>query len=161
MSVALPIVVAMLAGCSGGGEEPVARFEVPTPAAGSSTRPPQVSSKLKPPPPARMFAGTQSTIGELARYCKGSTCNEGRTGSPNAYLEAPTGAFVVFSLGETPLEAVAEVRIKTGEQPGIVRLNPSTLMVFNHGLGRGKYLVDLVIRWRSSDARWRFGLTVT
>jgi hypothetical protein len=160
--VALGLAAASMAACSGG-DKPAATFEVGSPNPTSTVRSAasQVpASKLKPPPPARMFAGTQSTIGQLARYCKGSACAQAG-GAPDAYLTAPTGAFVVFSLGETPVEAVAEVRVRTGEQPGVVRLNPNTLMVFNHGLGRGKYLVDLVVRWRGSDARWRFGLSVT
>ena len=29
------------------------------------------------------------------------------------------------------------------------------------GLSPGRYLVDLVVRWRTSEARWRFGLKVS
>ncbi|MGH2726489.1 MAG: hypothetical protein ACRDKS_05885 [Actinomycetota bacterium] len=105
-----------------------------------------------------MFAGTASVTGQLTRYCK-SSCMVDDPAAPT-YLKAPTGAFVVFTLGETPVTAVAEVRVKEGEKPGIVTLGPSTLMVFNHGLGQGKYLVDLFVRWRASEARWRFGLRV-
>jgi hypothetical protein len=108
-----------------------------------------------------MFAGTQSVLGQLTRYCKNATCVVDAPKPPKAYLAAPSGAFVVFALGETPVEARAEVRAKPSEQPGIVTLTPSTLIVFDFGLGRGAYLVDLVVRWRASDARWRFGLSVS
>lgn len=77
------------------------------------------------------------------------------------YLNAPGGAFVVFTLGETPQTAIAEIRTTPNEKPGTVTLSPSTLMVFNHGLGEGRYLVDLFVRWKSSEARWRFGLKIT
>ena len=73
----------------------------------------------------------------------------------------PSGAFVLFTLGEIPQAAVAEVRVRSNEKPGTVTLSPSTTMVFNYGLGEGKYLVDLYVRWKASEARWRFGLNVT
>ena len=100
-------------------------------------------------------------LGQLTRYCKNSQCVVEAPKAPNVFLPAPSGAFVVFSLGETPVEARAEVRVKPSEQPGVVTLNPNTLMVFDFGLGKGSYLVDLVVRWRSSEARWRFGLRVS
>jgi hypothetical protein len=105
-----------------------------------------------------MFAGTASVTGQLTRYCK-SSCMVDAPSAPT-YLKAPVGAFVLFTIGETPIAAVAEVREKEGEKPGTVTLSPSTLMVFDHGLGQGRYLVDLVVKWRASEARWRFGLRV-
>ena len=117
------------------------------------------AGKLKTPPPARMFAGTASVTGQLTRYCK-SSCVVSSPSAPD-YLSAPSGAFVVFTLGETPQTAVAEVRATASDEPGTVKLSPSTLMVFDHGLGQGRYLVDLLVRWKASEARWRFGLRVT
>jgi hypothetical protein len=77
------------------------------------------------------------------------------------YLASPSGSFVVFTLGEVPIDAVALVRSRSSEQPATVHLTAGSLMVFNHGLSTGRYLVDLQVRWRTSDARWRFGLNVT
>lgn len=156
------LVLAMGACDGGGATEGAGTFDVPTSKAAS---PPKsgatvAAGKLKPPAPARMFAGTASVVGQLTRYCK-STCVVSDPSAPGSYLKAPSGAFVLFTLGESPQTAVAEVRVKEGEKPGIVTLNPGTTMVFNHGLGQGRYLVDLLVRWRSSEARWRFGLTVT
>jgi len=106
-----------------------------------------------------MFAGTASIVGQLTRYCKGP-CMEPAAHSPD-YLSAPGGSFVVFTISEAPVEASAQVRVTSGEQPALVRLSPGSLMVFNHGLGEGRYLVDLIVRWKASEARWRFGLNVT
>ncbi|MGH2785812.1 MAG: hypothetical protein ACRDJ1_11160 [Actinomycetota bacterium] len=161
----LPLIAIVLAlsaaGCSGGDKSDAGTFDVGTPTgAASAGAPPTVAAgKLKAPPPARMFAGTRSVTGQLTRYCK-SSCVVSSPTAPD-YLNAPTGAFVVFTLGETPQTAVAEIRATASEDPGTVTLNPSTLMVFDHGLGQGRYLVDLLVRWKSSEARWRFGLKVT
>lgn len=150
------------AACGGGDDAPAAgTFDVGTPtgAAAVGNRPTVAAGKLKTPPPARMFAGTASVTGQLTRYCK-SSCVVSSAAAPD-YLSAPSGAFVVFTLGETPQTAVAEVRATASEDPGTVTLSPSTLMVFDHGLGQGRYLVDLLVRWKTSEARWRFGLRVT
>ena len=160
MCVAVLVFVA--AACGSGDEEPGAgTFDVGTPtgAASTGTRPTVAAGKLKTPPPARMFAGTHSVTGQLMRYCK-SSCVVSPATAPD-YMNAPDGAFVVFTLGETPQTAVAEVRTAASEDPGTVTLSPSTLMAFDHGLGQGRYLVDLVVRWKSSEARWRFGLRIT
>ncbi len=151
-----------LAGCSGGDKPAGAgTFDVESPKAAGTTKsvPTVAAGKLKPPTAARMFAGTASVTGQLTRYCK-SSCVVADPTAPT-YLKAPAGAFVVFTLGEVPVTALAEVRVKEGEKPGTVSLSPSTLMVFNHGLGQGTYLVDLFVRWQTSEARWRFGLRVT
>lgn len=155
-------LVFVLGGCNSGNKEGASgTFEVgtpkstATPAQGSTVAP----GKLKTPSPARMFAGTQSVTGQLTRYCK-SSCVVA-TATDLAYLKAPTGAFVLFTIAELPVTAVAEVRATPSEKPANVTLNPSTVMVFNHGLGQGTYLVDLFVRWRSSEARWRFGLKIT
>ena len=156
------VLLALAAGACGGGDDTGAgTFDVdsPTGAASPGTRPTVAAGKLKTPPPARMFAGTRSVIGQLTRYCK-SSCVVTPAAAPD-YLNAPGGAFVVFTLGETPQAAVAEIRASASEKPATVSLSPSTLMVFDHGLGQGRYLVDLFVRWRSSEARWRFGLRVT
>lgn len=148
--------------CSGGNPEPAAgTFDLPTSKAsgGRPTTPATVpAGRLRAPTAARMFAGTKSVVGQLTRYCKGS-CTEAAAAKLD-FLSAPTGAFVLFTLGESPLEAIAEVRGRSTEKPGVVTLSPSSLMVFNHGLGQGRYLVDLLVRWRTSEARWRFGLEV-
>ena len=131
---------------------------------GSSTpaaRAPAQASKPKDPAPARMFAGTQSVLGQVLRYCKRSSCTDHEPRAPASYLAAPSGTFVVFAVAEAPANAVAEVRVQTKDQPSTVTLNPSTLMVFNFGLGKGNYLVDLVAHWKDAEARWRFGLTVS
>ena len=156
------VLVLAATACGGGNEDPAAgTFDVPTPtgAASSGTRPTVAAGKLKTPPPARMFAGTASVTGQLTRFCR-SSCIVSSPAAPD-YLRAPAGAFVVFTLGETPQSAVAEIRAAASEDPGTVALTPSTLMVFDHGLGQGRYLVDLFVRWKSSEARWRFGLRVT
>ena len=70
------------------------------------------------------------------------------------------GQITTFAIGAAPVEAHAEVRIHPSDQPSTVDLNPGTLMVFDHNLGPGRYLVDLIVQWSSSTARWRFGLTV-
>jgi hypothetical protein len=160
--LALVLALVLMVACDGGGTKDAAgTFDVPTTKTATPPKPGATvaAGKLKPPAPARMFAGTASVTGHLTRYCK-STCVVSDPSAPD-YLKAPSGAFVLFTLGESPQTAVAEVRVKEGEKPGIVTLNPSTTMVFNHGLGQGRYLVDLFVRWRSSEARWRFGLTVT
>ena len=156
------IVLGLVAASCGGGDEPGAgTFDVGTPTGEASpgTRPTVAAGKLKAPPPARMFAGTRSVVGQLTRYCK-SSCVVTSPTAPD-YLNAPGGAFVVFTLGETPQTAVAEIRASSSEKPATVALSPSTLMVFDHGLGQGRYLVDLFVHWRSSEARWRFGVRVT
>jgi hypothetical protein len=107
-----------------------------------------------------MFAGTASQVGQLTRYCKNATCEESTPRAP-AYLSSPAGAFVLFTLAETPVEARTEVRTGPSDrQPALMKLSPSTLMVFNHGLTEGRYLVDLFVTWRTSEARWRFGISV-
>ena len=151
-----------LGACNGGGKQGAAgTFDVgsPTSAAAPSHGATVAAGKLKAPAPARMFAGTSSVTGQLTRYCK-STCIVSDPATPT-YLKVPSGAFVLFTLGEIPQAAVAEVRVRSNEKPGTVTLNPSTTMVFNYGLGEGKYLVDLYVRWKTSEARWRFGLNVT
>lgn len=151
-----------LSACGGGDEKPDAgTFDVqsPTTAASGGVRPTVAAGKIKTPAPAKLFAGTRSVSGQLTRYCK-TSCVVSAPAAPD-YLSAPAGAFVVFTLGETPQSAVAEVRTTSNEEPGTVTLSPSTLMVFNHGLGEGRYLVDLFVKWKSSEARWRFGLKVT
>lgn len=158
----LVVVLALAAaGCSGGDPEGSGTFDVGTPKGATSPDAggTVAAGKLKPPPPARMFAGTASVTGQLTRYCR-SQCMES---DPEAldYLKAPSGSFVIFTLGEVPQAAVAEVRVRENEEPGTVTLSPSTTMVFDYGLGKGRYLVDLVVRWKSSEARWRFGLSVT
>jgi hypothetical protein len=156
------VLLLCLGACDGGGKKSAAgTFDVGSPkgAAAPSPGATVAAGKLKPPAPARMFAGTSSVVGQLTRYCK-STCIVSDPASPT-YLKVPSGAFVLFTLGEIPQAAVAEVRVRSNEKPGTVTLNPSTTMVFNYGLGEGKYLVDLYVRWKASEARWRFGLTVT
>lgn len=98
--------------------------------------------------------------GQLTHYCKNTTCTDQQPRGP-AFVTAPAGALVLFTIGETPVEAVADISTRSGEEAGRVRLSPGSLMVFNHGLGKGRWLVDLVVRWSSSEARWRFGLSVT
>lgn len=149
------------AACDGGGRASPGTFAVsPSPKPPGGTAGPG-TGRLKPPSSARMFAGTESLVGALTRYCDGSACLEPPEVRPKRYLEAPEGGFVVFTLGAAPLAALAEVRSRPSEPPAKVPLSPGTLMVFNHGLGRGRYLVTLVVRWRASEAHWRFGLTVT
>jgi len=96
----------------------------------------------------------------LIHNCKNSACEESAAQTPT-YLVVPSGsAFVLFTVGESPLDARAEVRVRPSERPSTVNLEPHSLMVFNLGLGPGRYLVDLFVRWRSSEARWRFGLSL-
>jgi hypothetical protein len=116
--------------------------------------------RLRAPAPARLFAGTASVLGRLTHYCKNSTCEESEVRTPVFLAVPPGSSFVLFTIGETPLEAHAEVRVSPSERPSTVKLEPGSLMVFNHGLVRGRYLVDLFVRWRSSEARWRFGLSL-
>ena len=156
------VLLLCVGACGGGGTKSDAgTFDVGTPkgAAAPSQGATVAPGKLKPPAPARMFAGTSSVTGQLTRYCK-SSCVVSDPATPT-YLKVPSGAFVLFTLGEIPQTAVAEVRVHSNEKPGTVTLNPSTTMVFNYGLGEGKYLVDLYVRWKTSEARWRFGLNVT
>jgi len=106
-----------------------------------------------------MFAGTASVVGQLLHYCQDSSCADLPSGSLT-YLSVGGGAIVLFALGQAPLEAVAEIRTRPSEKPATVHLDPGDLMVFDHGLGSGRFLVDLVCRWRTSEARWRFGVDV-
>lgn len=158
------MLLALVVACSGSGDLG-SRFDVPTPTARSTVQgslPPRAvtAGKLKPPTPARMFAGTASQVGQLTRYCKNATCEQSTARTP-AFLSAPQGAFVLFTLGDTPLQARTEVRTGPSDaKPAIVKLEPGSLMVFNHGLVEGRYLVDLLVTWRSSEARWRFGIAV-
>jgi hypothetical protein len=160
----LASLLLLAAACRGGGGTGTATFEVPrrsgTPTARAALHT-VAPRELRPPEPARMFAGARSAVGQLVHYCRASRCADVEARAPAVYLAAPPGAFVLFTVAEAPVEARAEVRARPGEEPGIVELSPSTLMVFNHGLGRGRYLVDLVVRWRAGEARWRFGLEVT
>ncbi len=160
MCVALAL--AFLVSCSGG-DEKAGTFAV------STTTPPTTVPKsvktvapgrLRPPSAARLFAGTNSVAGQLTHYCKNATCADERPRTP-AFVTAPAGALVLFTIGETPVSAVADISTRAGEQAGRVRLSPGSLRVFNHGLGTGRWLVDLVVRWKGSEARWRFGLSVT
>jgi hypothetical protein len=160
--VAATLVLALAAACSGEGK--TGTFAVPTrtPASVPSQVPARTVApgRLRPPAPARLFAGTASNLGQLTHYCKNSICEEADPQTP-VFLVVPSGAsFVLFTIGETPLEARAEVRVRPSERPATVKLEPGTLMVFNHGLGEGRYLVDLFVRWRSSEARWRFGMNL-
>ena len=158
------LLLVFVTACSGGSDL-VARFDVSSPSPGGRARQAQpertiAAGKLKPPAAARMFAGTASQVGQLTRYCKNAACELGAASTPQ-YLTAPVGAFVLFTLGETPVEARTEVRTGPSDTiPAVVKLSPSTLMVFNHGLPVGRYLVDLLVTWRTSEARWRFGIAV-
>lgn len=162
IGVCATLGLAFLVACSGG-EEPKGTFAVPTtarPSVGATGRATVAPGKLRLPSTARLFAGTASVAGQLTHYCKNTTCTDQSPRTP-AFVKAPNGAFVLFTLGETPVDAVADVFTRNGEPAGNVRLTPGTLMVFNHGLGKGRWLVDLVVRWKASEARWRFGLTVS
>ena len=156
------LAFALTAACSGG-EEPTGTFAVPT-TSRPSVAPKSVTtvapSKLKPPTVARLFAGTRSAAGQLTHYCKDTTCTDQRARVP-AFVPAPSGSLVLFTLGIEPVEATAEITTTAGQRAGSVRLSPASLMVFDHGLGPGRWLVDLIVRWRASEARWRFGLTVS
>jgi hypothetical protein len=156
------LVLALLVACSGG-EKPAGTFAVPT-TARPTARPSGVTTvspaRLRLPAAARLFAGTNSAAGQLIHYCKNNLCTDQAPRAP-AFVPAPQGSFCEFTLGEAPLDAVADISTRAGEKAGTVRLSPGSLMVFNHGLGPGRWLVDLVVRWRSSEARWRFGLRVT
>ena len=160
--VCAALALAFLVACSGG-QEPKGTFAVqstnrPTPA--SAARETVAAGKLKLPSAARLFAGTASAAGQLTHYCKNEKCTDPSPRTP-AFVTAPNGAFVLFTIGETPVDAVADVFTRAGKEAGNVHLTPGTLMVFDHGLGKGRWLVDLVVRWKASEARWRFGLTVT
>lgn len=160
--VCAALALAFLVSCSSG-EEPAGTFAVPTtmrPSVAATSRATVAAGKLRLPSAARLFAGTASVTGQLTRYCKSETCTEQSPRAP-AFVTAPNGNFVLFTIGETPVDAVADVFTRAGKPAGNVRLTPGTLMVFDHGLGEGRWLVDLVVRWRASEARWRFGLTVT
>ena len=126
------------------------------PAAVKTTLP----GRLTPPAPARLFAGSASGLGQLIHYCRDSTCADVAAHAP-AYVTAPAGSYVLFSMYSTPLEAVAEVRTRPSETPVTVRLSPGYLMNFGQRLGSGRFLVDLVCRWGTSAARWRFGIILT
>lgn len=156
------LALAFLAACSGE-EEKTGTFAVPTttrPIAAPTAVKTVAPGRLRPPSAARLFAGTNSVVGQLTHFCRNATCTDQPPQSP-AFVNAPSGALVLFTIGETPVDAVADISTRTGEEAGRVRLSPGSLMVFNHGLGKGRWLVDLVVRWRSSEARWRFGLSVT
>jgi len=160
---AATLLLVFAGACSGGGN-PGGTFAVPTRSVASTPQPETVrtvaAGRLKPPAPARLFAGTASTLGQLIHFCKNSTCEESDPLTP-AYLAVSAGtSFVLFTIGESPLEARAEVRVRPSERPSSTKLGPGSLMAFNLGLGQGRYLVDLFVRWRSSEARWRFGLNV-
>jgi hypothetical protein len=160
----MTVLLALAAACSGGSDLG-AKFDVPAPTARSTARqsqPPRTVAvgKLRPPAVARMFAGTASQAGQLTRYCKNATCEESSPRTP-PFLSAPVGAFVLFTLGESPVQARTEVRTGPSDRsPALVKLEPGSLMVFNHGLVEGRYLVDLLVTWRTSEARWRFGISV-
>jgi hypothetical protein len=160
--VCAALALAFLVACSGGGE-PKDTFAVSTtgrPTSASTARETVAAGKLKLPSAARLFAGTASAAGQLTHYCKNEKCTDQSARVP-AFVTAPAGAFVLFTIGESPVHAVADVFTRTGEEAGNVQLTPGTLMVFNHSLGKGRWLVDLVVRWKASEARWRFGLTVS
>lgn len=151
----------LVVACSG---DKAGTFAVKTPNGKSSSaatpNTPAVSrGHLSPPSPARLFAGTNSGVGELLHYCKGSSC-EDLSARGLHYLVERSGQITTFALGPAPIEARAEVRTRPSEQPSMVTLNPGTLMVFDHGLSPGRYLIDLVVRWPTSAARWRFGLKI-
>jgi len=155
-------LLALAAACSGGNAGTFAvATKSPKPSAAATQQAAKVlTARIGRPSPARLFAGTNSVPGELLRYCKNGTCEDGFARSPR-YLSARGGSFAMFSLGSAPLEAAAEVRMRPSGRPSTVSLSPGDLMVFQYGLGPGRYLVDLVVRWRTAEARWRFGLTVT
>lgn len=157
------LLLVLVAACSGGAEG-AGKFVPATPTAASNAD--RGSQKTVPagrlgpePAPARLFAGTASAAGQLTRYCKNSTCQESDPRTP-AYLNAPSSSFTLFTVADVPLEAHVEVRVRPSEHPSTVTLEPGSLMVFNHGLGVGRYLIDLIVRWSSSEARWRFGLNI-
>jgi hypothetical protein len=156
------LALALLAGCSGGG--PGGTFAVPTTARPSARTTGSVAQKLpgklKPPSAARLFAGTNSVAGQLTHYCKGSDCEDASPRTPS-FIQAKDRTFVVFTVGSEPLAASAEIRERAADRPATVTLHPGSLMVFDHGLGPGRYLVDLYVRWRASEARWRFGMSIS
>jgi hypothetical protein len=161
---ALPVAALSVAiACSGGGKTGTFAVGTPSPRESSVVRQEAQSvsaGRIGAPSPARLFAGTASILGQLIRYCKESTCEKASGRSPN-YLTARGGSFALFSIGTPPVEASAEVRTHPSDAPSTVKLNAGDLMVFNYGLGPGRYLIDLIVRWRGAEARWRFGLKIT
>ena len=161
-SALLIATLLVIAGCSG---DKTGTFALRTPAGKASARAtaspkvPAPRGRLSPPAPARMFAGTNSGVGDLLHYCKGSSCEDLAARSVT-YVVEKAGQITDFAIGPAPVDAYAEVRTRASAQPSTVPLNAGTLMVFNHGLGPGRYLIDLVVRWPSSEARWRFGLKI-
>jgi hypothetical protein len=154
--------LAVLIACSGGGPKAAGKFS-PTPKAslqGGQAAQQTPLGKLKPPSTARLWAGTASVVGQLTHYCKGSTCEDVGPRTP-PFVKAEERTFVLFTIGSAPLSATAEIRRRASDPPSTVTLDPGSSMVFDHDLGPGRYLIDLSVRWRTSEARWRFGMTLT
>ena len=156
------VVLVVSTACSGGKPGTFAVGKT-SPKASSTAKPTQQQvprGELGQPAPARLFSGTNSVLGQLLRYCKGSACEDASARSP-AYLVAKSGRFAMFTIGSIPLQASAEVRTHPSEKPATVTLDPNDVMIFDYGLGPGRYLVDLVVRWKTAAARWRFGLKIS
>src|SRR5206468_10680269 len=110
------LAFAILVACSSG-DKPAGTFAVQTtarPAPRSSNVTTVAPSRLHLPSPARLFAGTSSAPGQLTHYCKNTLCTEQVPRVPT-FVAASPGDFSEFTVGQAPLEAVADIRTRTGE----------------------------------------------
>lgn len=153
----------MLAACSGGGQARP-RFETspgPTaPPRAVAAEDPPVAEEIEAPPPARMFAGTESSEGALEIYCERDRCGSERAGRPARYLGAPQSGFVVFTVHRAPSGARIEVLRRGDSRPSVEDLSPGTMMLFGVSLPAGRYVLTLVASWKDAEAHWLFGLEV-
>lgn len=155
------LLLTALVACGGGGGTSRDVFS-PEPGArpsGFSPRPRPTEVVLRLPPPARLFAGTDSAAGTITVYCERERCMRDE-GPPPRFLVAPQSGFVTFALHRAPLEARLEIATSSRAEPAIVPLNPGTLMAYGIDLGPGRYLLTLVARWQDAEARWLFRLRV-
>jgi len=108
-------------------------------------------------PPARMFAGVDSVVGVLTRWCVGDDCTRG-TRRPSRYLKGDPAGFVYFAVASAP--AAARVEVRRGKKVvGRGSLRPGTSMAYALDVPPGRYVVTLIATWKGREARWVFGLT--
>jgi hypothetical protein len=163
----LPLFVALVSvlatACSGGAKPAAGRrisAATSSPAAEApAPRPVKNAHLLAEAPRVMMFAGPQSSVGVVTRYCRPAECAVRPGGAPR-FVESAAGGPVLFALGQTPVEAGLDIRTSAAAAPSRVPLRPGTVIVYQASLTPGKYLLTLVARFPGSEANWLFGLTV-
>jgi hypothetical protein len=107
-----------------------------------------------------MATGTDSVAGVLASSCVKDRCDRYPGAAPKRFIEAAWRGVVLFTVGEIPTRAHAELRNAKGIVVQDIPLNPGITMSFHQDVKKGTYTVTLVAKWKDREGTWLFGLKV-